>query len=74
MEVVLDENGVLEHVKIDIAKPQQSDAKQLAQWKKDVSKSKIILLEGVRDHVVSNLHGKKTPFSMWKTLTNIFEK
>lgn len=32
-----------------------------------------ILLEGVRDHNVSNLHGKETPFVMWKTLINLFQ-
>jgi len=30
-------------------------------------------LEGVQDHIVSNLHGKETPFSMWKPLIELFE-
>lgn len=71
METVLDDNGVLEYVKIDIAKPPQSDAQQLTRWKKGVVKARIILLEGVRDYVVSNIHGKETPFSMWETLTKL---
>jgi len=41
-------------------------------WKKCVAISRIILLEGVRDHIVSSLHGKETPFSMWKTLKDIY--
>ena len=72
MEVVLDDNGVLEYFKIDNAKPPRSNAHQLTQWKKDVAKSSGILLEGVRDHVVSNLNGKETPFAMWKTPTELF--
>jgi len=32
-----------------------------------------ILLEGVRDHIVSSLHGKETPFSMWKTLKDLYQ-
>jgi len=73
MEAMLDENGMLEYVKTEIAKPSQSDAQQLAQWKKDVAKTRRIILKGVRDHVVSNLHGKETPFAMWKALTELFE-
>lgn len=30
-------------------------------------------MEGVRDHIVSNLHGKETPFSIWKTLIELFK-
>jgi len=37
-------------------------------------KSKRIILEGVRDHVVSNLHGKETPFAIWEALKILFER
>lgn len=30
-------------------------------------------MEIVRDHIVSNIHGKETPFKMWKALTQLFE-
>ena len=30
-------------------------------------------MEGVRDHIVSSLHGKATPFAMWKALTDLFQ-
>jgi len=73
MESMFEENGVLEYVKTDIMKPPQSHAQQLTQWKKDVAKGKKTLLEGVRDHVVSNIHGKKTPFAMWKIVTELFK-
>ena len=32
----------------------------------------MILLEGVRDHIVSSLHGKATPYAMWKALKDLF--
>ena len=32
-----------------------------------------IMLEGVRDHIFSILHGKYTPFVMWKDLTDLFQ-
>ena len=30
-------------------------------------------MEGVGDHIVSSLHGKATPFSMWKDLMELFQ-
>lgn len=71
MEDVLDENGVLEHTRTDIPKPTASDAQQLAQWKKDITN--WIILEGLKDHVVSTLHGKENVYAMWKTLIDLFK-
>jgi len=31
-----------------------------------------IILEGVWDHIVSSLHGKDSPYSMWKALMTLF--
>jgi hypothetical protein len=45
----------------------------LAEWKKCVAKARWIILEGVRDHIVSSLHGKETPHAMWKTLTDLYQ-
>ena len=30
-------------------------------------------MEGVKDHIVSSLHGKSTPFLMWKALIDLFQ-
>ena len=30
-------------------------------------------MEGVKDHIVSSLHGKATPYLMWKSLTELFQ-
>jgi hypothetical protein len=70
MEVVLEDNGLKEFIDKDVPKP---DAANLDAWKKKVAKVRRILLEGVRDHIVSSLHGKVTPHSMWKTLTDLFQ-
>jgi hypothetical protein len=40
---------------------------------KKVAKARRILLEGVRDHIISSLHGKTTPYEMWKVLTDLFQ-
>jgi len=34
MEATLDDNGLLEYVKLYVAKPQASDAHNISQWKK----------------------------------------
>jgi hypothetical protein len=49
------------------------DVANLDAWKKKVAKARRILLEGVRDHIVSSLHGKVTPYAMWNTLTDLFQ-
>lgn len=47
MEAILDDNGLLEYVKIDIEKPQASKSQNPAQWKKNLAKVRIIILERV---------------------------
>jgi hypothetical protein len=73
MEAVLEDNGLKEFIDKDVPKPDVADAANLDAWKKKVAKARRILLEGVRDHIVLNLHGKSTPYAMWKALTNLFQ-
>ena len=61
MVVVLDENGLLEYIKTNVAKPPESEG--------HVAKVRRIILEGVHDHIISNIHGKESLFALWKTLT-----
>eukprot|EP00253_Pinus_taeda_P029439 PITA_29439 len=56
MEAVLDDNGWKEFIEMDVPKP--TDATQADAWQKKTAKSQRILLEGVKDHIVSSLHGK----------------
>jgi hypothetical protein len=73
MEVVLEDNGLKEFIDKDVPKPDVANAANLDAWKKKVAKERRILLEGVRDHIFSNLHGKSTPYAMWNTLTDLFQ-
>ena len=57
-DAMLNNNGLLEYVKRDIPKPRSVVAQNLSQWKKDVAKARRIIPKGVRDHIVSNIHGK----------------
>ena len=74
MEVVLEDNGLKEFIDNDVLKPTSTDVALPYAWQKKVAKTRRILLEGVRDHIVSSLHGKATPFVMWKALTDLFQR
>eukprot|EP00253_Pinus_taeda_P036312 PITA_36312 len=73
MEAILEDNGLKEFIDQEIPKLASTNAQELAKWKKCVAKVRWIILEGVRDHIVSRLHGKDTPFSMWKTLKDLYQ-
>ena len=61
MELFLDDNGLKEFIDVEIPKPTSSDAAVLDAWKKKTTKCRRILLEGMKDHIVSILHGKASP-------------
>ena len=69
MEAMLEDNMLKEFIDKDIPEPPASDAKYMAEWRKCVAKERTIILEGVQDHIISNLHGKETTYAMWKALT-----
>jgi hypothetical protein len=73
MEAVLEDNGLKEFIDKDVPKPNVADIANIDAWQKKVAKVRRIMLEGVRDHIVSNLHGKSTPYAMWKTLMDLFQ-
>jgi hypothetical protein len=73
MEAVLKDNGLKDYIDKDFPKSDVTDIANLDTWKKKVAKARRIILEGVRDHIVSSLHGKTTPHAMWKVLTNLFQ-
>ena len=73
MEAVLEDNGLKQFIDNDIPKPATADAQLLDAWQKKVAKARRILLEGVQDHIVLSLHGKATPYAMWKALTYLFQ-
>jgi hypothetical protein len=74
MEAVLEDNGLKDYIDRDVPKSDATDTANLDAWKKKVEKARRILLEGVRDQIVSGLHGKTTPHAMWKVLMDLFQK
>ena len=73
MEAVLEDNGLKEFIDSDVPKPTSMDATILDAWKKKVARARRILLEGVKEHILSSLHRKANPYAMWKALTNLFQ-
>ena len=73
MEALLEDNGLKDFIDSDVPKLGSSDAALIDAWKNKIAKTRRILLEGVKDHIVSSLHGKATPFLMWKALTYLFQ-
>ena len=73
MEAVLEDNCLKEFIDQEIPNPASTNAQELVESKKCVAKEIWIILEGVRDHIFSSLHGKDTPFSMWKTLKDLYQ-
>jgi hypothetical protein len=73
MEAVLEDNGLKGYIDNDVPKPDATDTANLDAWKNKVVKARRILLEGVRDHIVSSLHGKTTLHAMWKVLIDLFQ-
>ena len=73
MEAVLEDNGLKEFIDSDVPKLGSSDVALLDAWKNKTTKTRRILLEGVKDHIVFILHGKATPLLMWKALTDFFQ-
>lgn len=71
MEVALDDNGLKEFIEAEVPKP--IDTAQVDAWQKKTVKCQRILLEGMKDHIVSSLQGKASPYLMWKALTDLFQ-
>ena len=62
MEVILEDSGLKDFIDQEVPKLAAANAQELAEWKKRVARERRILLEGVRDHIVSSFHGKRHHF------------
>ena len=58
MSFLLDEFGLNMYIDAMVAVPQDTD--QLKEYKKEMAWAKRLILDGVRDHVVSHIVGKDT--------------
>lgn len=49
------------------------DADELKTYKKEMEKSKRLILDGVRDHMVSDIASKDTVRQMWEALGRLYQ-
>ena len=68
--VVLKEYNLKDYVKSVVVVPTDNDQKK---YKAEQGKAKRLILNGVRDHVVSHLQGKDTTQEMWEALSSLYE-
>jgi hypothetical protein len=69
--VVFEEQGVWEFVDNPPATP--VEPQQLAQHSKKDAKAKRIILEGVKDHIIPHIAGKKTAKEMWTAIIGLYQ-
>jgi hypothetical protein len=69
--VGFEEQGVWKFVDNPPATP--ADPHQLAQHSKKDAKAKRIILEGVKDHIIPHLAGKKTAKEMWTAIIGLYQ-
>ena len=69
--VVLEEYDLEAYVKSVVVVPTEND--QRKKYKVEQGKAKGLILDGVRDHVVSHLQGKDTTREMWEALSSLYE-
>ena len=68
---IIDVSDAEEH--IDSTKITPTDPAKLVPWKKIDSRAMLIILDGVKDHIVPHLSGKKTASEMWKALESLYQ-
>ena len=50
-----------------------TDVVQLADSSKKNNKGKTLILDGIKDHVIPHVRGKKHAHEMWTALTNLYQ-
>ena len=66
---ILDVSDSEEH--IDSTKVAPIDSADLIAWKKIDSRAMLIIMDGVKDHIVPHLSSKKTTIEMWTDLESL---
>ena len=68
---LLDEHD-LKH-SVDSAQAKLVDAAPIRAFKKNMAKSKRLILDGVKDHVECHISGKGTTKEMWDALSKLYQ-
>ena len=68
---LLDEFGLKDYAKKGVAEP--SDLDKLRLFKRQLAKTKRMILDGLRDHVVLHVAGKDMTKEMWDALVMLYQ-
>ena len=68
---ILDVSDAEEH--IDSTKAAPTNTVDLIAWKKIDSRAMLIIMDGVKDHILPHLSNKKTALEMWKALEGQYQ-
>jgi hypothetical protein len=71
ISLVVEENGLMEIAEGKVAAP--IDLVQLATHTKKDVKARRMLVDGVKDHIIPHLSGKKTVKDMWEALVKLYQ-
>jgi len=71
MSCLLDENFLKVYVDKVVAEPIDPD--QLKKYKGEMAKTKRMILDGVKDHIVCHIAGKNTAKEMWDALSTLYQ-
>lgn len=71
MSFLLDEFGLKTYIDAVVTIPTDTD--QLKGYIKEMARAKHLILDGVRDHVVSHIPGKDTAKEMWDALSALYQ-
>ena len=69
--LVLEENEIQDHVKMEILVPEGDDEKVL--YRKNEGKAKRIIIDSVKDHLIPHISEQETAKKMFGALVGLFE-
>ena len=69
--ILLEAYNLRDHAKQTLATP--TDLDLLQKHKKAIGNPKRLIMDGIKDHIVTHIAEKKTTNEMWRALTSLYE-
>jgi hypothetical protein len=69
--LILEENDLAKFIKENVPEPEEEAAKE--KYKKDMIRSKRIIVDSIKDHLIPQVYSKNTPKDMFDALTKMYE-
>jgi hypothetical protein len=69
--LILEENDLEKFIKENVSKPKEEAAKE--KYKKDMVRSKRVIADSIKDHLIPQVSSKNNPKEMFGALTRMYE-